>query len=104
VLIVLVDYPGPDYFRVFLIVTAAGIAIFWIVFFRFGLLPLIVAFSVRDVLRDLPLSLDLSSWHVATTLLVLLLVIGLAAYGFRIALAGRPVFRDQLAAPPATER
>jgi serine/threonine-protein kinase len=104
VLIVVIDYPGPACLYVFLVVTAATIAIFWIAFLRLGLLPVIVAFSVRDLLRDLPLSLDLSSWHVETTLLVLLLIIGLAAYGFRTALAGRLVFRDELAAPPATER
>jgi hypothetical protein len=52
----------------------------------------------------LPLSFDLFSWHVETTCLALLLVVGVAIYGFRIALAGRPVLQDQLAIHPSPDR
>jgi serine/threonine-protein kinase len=99
-----VFYPGQRYLYFHLIVSTGIMVLFWIAFFRFGLLPVIVAFSVCNLLLELPLSMDLSSWHVETTLIPLLVLIGLAVYGFRTALAGRPVLQDQLAAHPATER
>jgi protein kinase-like protein len=41
----------------------------------------------------MPLTTDLTSWYAAPTLLTLLVTGGLALYGFRVALAGRPAFR-----------
>jgi len=104
VIIAVMYYPGQGNLYAHLITIGAVTALFWIAFFRFGLLTVMVAFSVHELLLALPLSLDLSSWHVETTLLPLLLVMGLAAYGFRTALAGRHVFQDQLAAHPPPER
>jgi hypothetical protein len=40
----------------------------------------------------------MSSWIFGGTAVALALVLGLAIYGLRIALAGRPLFRDELAA------
>jgi serine/threonine-protein kinase len=97
-------YTGHGNLYVYLLVLSLVMAFFWSAFFRFGLLTVIVAFSVYRVLLVLPLSFDLSSWRVEITLLAVLLVMATAVYGFRAALAGRPVFRDQLAAQPTSER
>jgi hypothetical protein len=81
----------------FLLGIGLGITIFWVTFLRLGFLCLFVAFSITDFLQILPLTLEFSSWHAGPTILYLLLMIGVAVYGFRISLAGRPLLRDQLA-------
>jgi hypothetical protein len=81
----------------FLLGFGFGIAIFWVTFLRLGFLSLVVAFSLSDFLSVLPLSLDFSSWHSGPTILYLLLMVGLAVYGFRTSLAGRSLLGDQLA-------
>jgi serine/threonine-protein kinase len=61
------------------------------VFLRFGLLAWVVANYFGHML-DFPLTTDSSAWYAGTSLFVLLVLAALAVYGFRIALAGRPVF------------
>jgi serine/threonine-protein kinase len=99
-----VYYPGQGDPYAYLLTFGVFMALFWLAFFRFGLLTLIVSSSVSRLLVVLPLSFDLSSWHVETTLIPLLLIVGVAVHGFRIALAGRHVLPDQLAAQPVSER
>jgi hypothetical protein len=41
---------------------------------------------------ELPLTTDSSAWYAGTSLFLLLVLAALAVYGFRIALAGRPIF------------
>jgi hypothetical protein len=79
-----------------------AITIFWVTFLRIGFLSLVVAVSLFDFLVQLPLSLDLSSWHSGPTILYLALMIGLAVYGFRTSLAGQPLLQDQLAVDGAS--
>jgi hypothetical protein len=58
----------------------AGIAFFTLM--RFGLLPLIVTQFVQLLLGRAPLTLDLSASHFQAGAAAMLIVIGLAAYGY----------------------
>jgi len=70
-----------------LVVSAA----FIFVFLRFGLLAWVFANYFGHCLQ-FPLTTDSSAWYAGTSLFVLLVLAALAVYGFRIALAGRPMF------------
>jgi len=65
-----------------------------VLLFRFGLLTLVVASIVHTFLTHYPLTLDLSSWYAGNTVLVAVVTAVLAAYGLRVSLAGRPIYRD----------
>jgi hypothetical protein len=43
-------------------------------------------------LSDLVHSIQLSHWYAASTIVGVLFVLALAVYGFRVSLAGRPIF------------
>jgi len=66
----------------------AGAIIF--VFLRFGLLALVFCTFFSHFLQ-FPLTTDPSAWYAGTSLFLLLVLAGIAVYGFRIALAGRSV-------------
>ena len=70
-----------------LVIAAAEI----FVFLRFGLLAWVFANYFGHCL-EFPLTTDFSAWYAGTSLLVLLVLAAIAVYGFRIALAGRPMF------------
>jgi serine/threonine-protein kinase len=72
------------------------LSLFWFVLFRFGLLPIILGSTVCDLLILLPLTFDLTAWYGHVTLLVLFVTVGIAVWGFWTALAGRPLFRDEI--------
>jgi Protein kinase domain len=72
--------------------TAVIVALTLIGLIRFGLLALFVFELYYLLLSTLPVTLDFSRWYISRSLFFLLLLIGLAVYGFRAALAGRPVF------------
>jgi len=59
---------------------------------RFGLFCLMVLFATDQVLSDLVDSVRLSHWYASSTILGVLFVLALTVYGFRVSLAGRPVF------------
>ena len=61
------------------------------VFLRFGLLAWVSANYFGHMLQ-FPLTTDSSAWYAGTSLLVLVVLAAIAIYGFRIALAGRPIF------------
>jgi len=86
-----VGHPAP-----YLIVSLVMLAMFWFVLLRFGLLAATVGFGVRAMLTTLPLTFDLFAWHANATRIVLVLIVGLAAWGFTAATAGRPLFRDSI--------
>jgi serine/threonine-protein kinase len=76
------------------IATAFGVvwaAAFIFVFLRFGLLALVFGNYFQHFLQ-FPLTTDSSAWYAGTSLFLLLVLAALAVYGFRIALAGRPMF------------
>jgi serine/threonine-protein kinase len=66
----------------------------WLFFlFRFGWVSVIVGTFVMDLLAT-PLSLDPTAWYAGTSIVAIAVVIGLAVYGFKLSLAGQPVFKD----------
>jgi hypothetical protein len=56
-----------------------------------GLLRLVVALFCLFTLIEAPLTLNLSAWYAPRALPVVLAIAAVAAYGFRTALAGKPV-------------
>lgn len=68
------------------------VALLLIVLIRFGFLGLCVFMWSYILLQDLPVTLDFSCWYIGRSMLLVLVLISLAIYGFRAALVGRPVF------------
>jgi serine/threonine-protein kinase len=68
-------------------------AVFVFVVLRFGLLSLAVLQFVSPVLQAAPITLDFSQWYAGRSLFVLLVVVAIALYGFRVALGKHPVLR-----------
>ncbi|MBZ5724045.1 MAG: serine/threonine protein kinase [Acidobacteriia bacterium] len=63
---------------------------------RFGLVVLIAADGVSQLLLSFPRTLDFSAWHAPMGMVPLVVVALIAIYGFRISLAGRPLLREEL--------
>jgi hypothetical protein len=82
---------------VYLIFMSLNLGIFILVLFRYGFLSIVVSSVVGALLTGIPITYQVSSWTFGGTVVALALVLGLATYGLRIALAGRPLFRDELA-------
>jgi predicted Ser/Thr protein kinase len=68
-------------------VVVIGIALLLLV--RFGLLALLVAFSLNNVLQAYPLTGHLSEWYAQPTIVVFLLISALAIFGFYTSTAGK---------------
>ena len=82
----------------------AGGGLFWFVLFRYGLLPVVLGATVTDLLVILPLTFNPTTWYGYVTLLTLFVSVGVALWGFWVALAGRPLFRDQILEAEAVAR
>jgi len=65
---------------------------------RYGLVAVAVSIFVNALLSGFPLTLDFSKWYAGQSLLALATVLALAVWGFRDALAGRAVLREELLA------
>jgi hypothetical protein len=78
-------------------------ALFWVVLFRAGLLALLLAYSVDAILRGVRVTPDVGAWHALPMWLAFGTVVIVAAWGFRVALSGRTLFRDEIrvGSPPA---
>jgi hypothetical protein len=63
---------------------------------RFGVLATIVCMFVGEMLFDMPINGDFSSWKATPTLMAFAAVIALAIHGFRCATAGRPSFGERI--------
>ncbi|MHC4421861.1 MAG: hypothetical protein ACYS1E_14845, partial [Planctomycetota bacterium] len=63
----------------------------------FGLLSFAALAFVLTLFADFPTTLDSSSWYAGVGIIGPLVALALAGYGFWVALAGRPLFRDELA-------
>ncbi len=61
------------------------------------MLATIVCIFVGELLFDMPINGDFSSWKATPTLMAFAVVIVLAIYGFRAATAGRPLVADRMA-------
>ncbi len=91
-------YPGAGHPLPYVIAVLMAVGLFWLVLFRFGLLPVLVGSAVQNLLDEFPLTFDLTAWYGHVTLLVLPVVVAVALWGFRVALAGRALFRDEILA------
>ena len=74
----------------------ATAGLFSVVVLRLGLLAGVAMLATERLLTSLPITLDFDAWYIATSGLVLLLVLGLALVAFRLAL-----LRGGLGAPIA---
>ncbi|HYU41386.1 MAG TPA: serine/threonine-protein kinase [Vicinamibacteria bacterium] len=63
---------------------------------RGGLLSLAVALFFMFSLIEVPITLDLGAWYAPRALPVVIVLAGLAAYGFRASLGGKPLFGSSL--------
>jgi len=79
-----------------LIFLLLNLVIFIGVLFRYGFLSLVVSNVVWLLLTGIPITYKVSSWTFGGTVVALAVVFGLAIYGLRISLAGRPLFPDEL--------
>ena len=67
------------------------------VLLRFGLLAAAIGMMVGSWFWSRPLTTDPQSWFFHSTVITVIAVLGLTVWGMRAALAGRPLFRDELA-------
>jgi Protein kinase domain len=68
----------------------------FLILLRFGLTPLVVGLAIADFVGSSPLTLDPSAWYFGSSMAVLLVVVGIAAYGFQTSVAGRPLIKDEI--------
>jgi hypothetical protein len=80
-----------DFFRQAFVANLAATLIVGVVF-RLGLLSAAVMGYVFLVLLHLPLTTDWAAWYADASALGLMVVGGLAIYGFIVSLAGKPPF------------
>jgi hypothetical protein len=86
--------PGNPWLRASISAVQFGLAIFILI--RFGILPMMVGVFVSEILLAVPLSTDFTSWHAGSTLVSLAGVLGVTAYAFHTATAGRQLFKEGL--------
>src|SRR5262249_32460819 len=75
-----------------------GVALMFIVLMRFGLLALVIAFLTMRVTEIFPLTLDLSHPYAGTSVLMVVGIVGLAAYGYYASRGDEPLFGKDLLA------
>ncbi len=68
------------------------VALFTFVMIRFGLLALTTAAVFVNTVPEMVLTSDLTAWYAESSILALLVVTGIAIYGFHTAMAGQPLF------------
>ncbi len=64
-----------------------------LIVYRFGLIPLAFAIFTINMMANVPFSVDVSAWYMPTSILALLSVVALAAWGFYHSLGGQPLLR-----------
>jgi hypothetical protein len=77
-------------------------ALFLFIFLRFGFLTVVLTGGVQGLLQLYPTTFDFTRWYAPNTILVLIVLTALTVYGFRVALAGRPILGDAGLGPPRT--
>jgi hypothetical protein len=85
---------------VLLIGTAVVVTTFAVVVMRTGLIATIVFLFVLKLLVTTPLTFDMSKFYAPQSVLGMLLILAIAAYGVRYSIAGQSVFRDLLGDRP----
>lgn len=74
----------------------AIVSVIVLVIFRFGLLATVAFFLVDFVLANAVLTLDTSRWFFPISATLMLLVVGLAAYGFYASRGGEPLLGTRI--------
>jgi uncharacterized SAM-binding protein YcdF (DUF218 family) len=67
-----------------------------LVIVRFGIVAQITTVFVYSVLSYLPVTRHLSAWYAPQGVLAVAIVLGLALYGYKTTLAGRPALANLL--------
>jgi serine/threonine protein kinase len=63
-----------------------------VILIRFGLLPLMVALCINNLLDVYPLTTRLSAWYAEPTIFVFSVILAVAIFGFYTSTAGKPLF------------
>ena len=63
-----------------------------VILIRFGLLALVVALVLTNVLQAYPITGHFAEWYAEPTILVFVLILALASFGFYTSTAGKPLF------------
>jgi hypothetical protein len=92
----LLNSSGTAYPAVDLPINLIQAAMVVLVMLRFGLVPAIAGSLLSDFLLGVPRTLDFSLWYAHMGMLPVVLVALVAIYGFRVSLAGRPLFKAEL--------
>ncbi len=71
-------------------------AIAVLIVLRFGFIPLACAIFTINLVGNIPISADLSTWYMPTSILALLSVVALAGWGFYHSLGGAPVWKVEM--------
>jgi len=66
--------------------------VFALLLLRYGIVPLIVSMLTANCLLNAPLTLNSSSWYIGISLFCLAVILAIAGYGFRCAVAGKALF------------
>jgi serine/threonine protein kinase len=82
-----------DYVSIDLPMQILVYAIAVLIVFRFGLVPLAIAIFTVDMLSGVPISSDVSTWYMTTSIFALLSVVALAGWGFYHSLGGEPLWK-----------
>ena len=96
ILYTIVFYPQTGYALMDLLLPLSWVAVFLFFLFRFGWLSVALGFFLWDALNVYPLTFDPTAWYAGYTVLALVVAFGLAIYGFKVSLGGRPAFEDLL--------
>lgn len=79
-----------------LIPIVVGLTVVIVVAIRVGLIAAIAASAVGSLVPKIPMTFDPASFYLPQTMLGVLLLVGIVAYGFRYSVAGQPLFGDVL--------
>ncbi len=71
-------------------------AIAVLIVIRFGLVPLVVAIFTINLMANIPFSADFSNWYMSNSILALLSVLAITAWGFYHALGGKPFWKMEM--------
>ncbi len=86
---------GGDYFWATFIASAVIWFSIYMVLRRFGLLTLIVGLVVQNILAVFPITSHLGRWYAPAGTTGMLVILGVAFFGFYNALAGQSLFSDE---------
>jgi hypothetical protein len=85
---------APPAFSIFPVLVWAILAF---VLIRYGVVAITAMFLFSSLLDSFPITTDTSAWYASIGYVAVLLMAAMVFYGFRTALAGKPMFGDQVA-------